>query len=120
MTGWSTTPPRVVMGGEAAQAGHRRLSPRPWTLHQLCHSAFTRAAEAGANTDTLLTCRASGISVAAQARVPQFVATWSWPGGAFRWSGTQGMRLEAPPTRKCSNTTGREALALPAVLWSVC
>src|SRR5918993_5612414 len=53
-------------------------------------------------------------------RVPQFVATWSWLGGAFRWSGTQGMRLEALRTRECSNTTGRGELDLPAVLWFVC
>src|SRR6266508_3123041 len=53
-------------------------------------------------------------------RVPQFVATWRWPEGAFRWSGTQGVRLEALRTWNCSNTTGREELDLPVVLWFVC
>jgi len=32
---------------------------------------------------------------ASPTRVPRFVATWSWPEGDCRWSGTRGMRLEA-------------------------
>lgn len=51
----------------------------PWTLHQLRHSALTHAAEAGANTSTLLSYsgHTSVVSLARYARVsPQALARW--------------------------------------------
>jgi integrase len=75
--------------------GHARLSYRraaelfeqataacaggPWTLHQLRHSALTHAAEAGANTATLLAYsgHTSVASLARYARVsPEALARW--------------------------------------------
>lgn len=44
-----------------------KLPGGPWTLHQLGHSAFTHAAEDGANTSTLL-AYSGHISVASLAR----------------------------------------------------
>jgi integrase len=51
----------------------------PWTLHQLRHSALTHAAEAGANTSTLLSYsgHTSVASLARYARVsPEALARW--------------------------------------------
>jgi integrase len=51
----------------------------PWTLHQLRHSALTHAAEAGANTATLLAYsgHTSVASLARYARVsPEALARW--------------------------------------------
>jgi integrase len=51
----------------------------PWTLHQLRHSALTHAAEAGANTATLLAYsgHTSVASVARYGRVsPAALARW--------------------------------------------
>jgi site-specific recombinase XerD len=51
----------------------------PWTLHQLRHSALTHAAEAGANTSTLLAYsgHSSVASLARYARVsPEALARW--------------------------------------------
>ncbi len=51
----------------------------PWTLHQLRHSALTHAAEAGANTATLLAYsgHTSVVSLARYARVsPEALAGW--------------------------------------------
>ena len=50
-----------------------------WTLHQLRHSALTHAAEAGANTSTLLAYsgHTSVASLARYARVsPEALAQW--------------------------------------------
>jgi integrase/recombinase XerC/integrase/recombinase XerD len=50
-----------------------------WTLHQLRHSALTHAAEAGANTSTLLSYsgHTSVASLARYARVsPEALARW--------------------------------------------
>ncbi len=50
-----------------------------WTLHQLRHSALTHAAEAGANTSTLLAFsgHTSVTSLARYARVsPEALARW--------------------------------------------
>ena len=51
----------------------------PWTLHQLRHSALTHAAEAGANTATLLAYsgHTSVASLVRYARVsPEALARW--------------------------------------------
>ena len=63
------------------RASHRETSQRarPWTLHQLRHSALTYAAEDGANTSTLLAYsgHTSVASLARYARVsPQALARW--------------------------------------------
>ena len=59
-----------------ATAGHQ---DGPWTLHQLRHSALTHAAEAGANTSTLLSYsgHTSVASLARYARVsPEALSRW--------------------------------------------
>jgi integrase/recombinase XerC/integrase/recombinase XerD len=60
----------------------------PWTLHQLRHSALTHAAEAGANTSTLLAYsgHTSVASLARYARVsPEALARWQQQRDPARW-----------------------------------
>ncbi len=60
-------------------AATRDMPGRPWTLHQLRHSALTHAAEEGASTATLLTYsgHTSVASLARYARVsPEALARW--------------------------------------------
>ncbi|MCA1186003.1 MULTISPECIES: tyrosine-type recombinase/integrase [unclassified Saccharopolyspora] len=55
------------------------LTGGPWTLHQLRHSALTRAAEDGGNSSTLLSYsgHTSVASLARYARVsPEALARW--------------------------------------------
>ncbi len=86
----------------AARLSYRRAAElferhtRGWTLHQLRHSALTHAAEAGANTATLLAYsgHTSVVSLARYARVsPEALARWQ----ASRDRAARRRRSTTPP-----------------------
>jgi integrase len=77
--------PSDLAPGDRARLSYRRAAELfeqasgGWTLHQLRHSALTHAAEAGANTSTLLAYsgHTSVVSLARYARVsPEALARW--------------------------------------------